>query len=159
MNMRKKRIQSFTMIEVMIVLVIIGIVSAFAIPNYTKMVKRDLNNRARQDMLLIYDAAQQFLLRTGVAKFPFVRGSVACPLPGVGGCTMDDLSMINSILNIGLVSSETTYVCYYWNISGDAFCTATWPANPVWPNCFQITIHTDQPLSGTNPSCAGNYCF
>ncbi len=156
----KKHPFAFTLIEIMMVVVIIGIVAAFAIPSYTKMMRKSHFKQAADGLRVIYDAAQLFMTQSGMAKFPYYCGGPACPIVGcVGGCSMYGVDMINDVLNISIIPGEIGYECHYWNIAYESFCTAKWPASAAWPNYFQIKIRTDLPIAVGNPTCSGNLCF
>jgi len=59
-KLAKKNDKGFTLIELMIVIAIIGILAAIAIPNFISYRKRSYNTAANADIKNIYTAAQAY---------------------------------------------------------------------------------------------------
>ena len=58
----------FTLVEIMIVVVIIGVLAALAIPAYTKVQQTSLKNSVLNDLRVIASAADQYFLENGATS-------------------------------------------------------------------------------------------
>ena len=52
--------KAFTLIELMIVIVILGIIAAFALPGFTKSIEKSYVRDARNNLMAIYDTDNPF---------------------------------------------------------------------------------------------------
>ncbi len=95
-KLRTKAQKGFTLIELMIVVAIIGILAAVAIPAFMKYIKKSKTSEAREFVKKIYDGARSYYMdpnyqNTGIAasaippQFP-LSASVA---PTLGTCCSD----------------------------------------------------------------------
>lgn len=76
-----KRINGFTLIELMIVVVVIGILASISIPMYQQYIVRGNRSAAQSQMLDIANREQQFLLadRAYANKAALVSSGYALP--------------------------------------------------------------------------------
>src|SRR5262245_60278230 len=89
-----KRREGFTLIELMIVVAIIGILAAIAIPNFIKFQLRSKAGEGKVNMAAIRTAQESYFAEAGtyvewVGSPPFPVGQVKIPFPGAsypGGC-------------------------------------------------------------------------
>jgi len=114
------RDKGFTFIEIIIVLVIVGILAAIAIPNFLNSIEQSRANTAQNNLLAIL---------AGQAKFYEDYGNKYCLDTNNGGScngnTANNQQNINSYLHLSMANdSYFTYDCTESTVSGPYYCTA-----------------------------------
>ena len=137
--LEKTFLTGFTLIELIVVVVLIGIIAGFAIPNYDKAIRKAHERDMSTQMMALH--AANMIYRANAGKY---WDTATVPETA--------LSVINSTLGINIISNDGTTYSYTSNVGGTTFtATARWGA---------YTIQIDQnPISGTNPSCATGNCL
>jgi prepilin-type N-terminal cleavage/methylation domain-containing protein len=93
MKNRTSRKSGFTLVEIMIVVAIIGLLAAIAIPNFVRARTTSQMNACINNLRQVDGAKQQWALETKQATnatpvitdiSPYLRNSVTCPAGGAG---------------------------------------------------------------------------
>ena len=82
--------KAFTLIEMVIVVVIVGIIASIVLPEYTKAVERNYSKEAKTNLKLIAAAQQQYYMEN---RHYF---------PNTQGTTYSDLSGINDVFHLSI---------------------------------------------------------
>ncbi len=106
----KRRVRAFTIMEMMIVVIIIGIVSGFSIPNYQRAVEQAHERDAIDNIKILMDAVKLY------------RAKHDGQLPP----NLADINAINTTLKTSIIANQMSYACgflglTYWE------CRATSP--------------------------------
>jgi prepilin-type N-terminal cleavage/methylation domain-containing protein len=91
-----KAYKAFTLMEVVIVIVIIGIIAAFGLPNYVKSVARANAKDAAANLRIIASALQVY--RAQVGGWP-------------DAADLEDVNEINQTLAVSIIPNNMTYSC------------------------------------------------
>lgn len=91
--------KGFTLLEILITVIIIGILTAIAIPNYTKSRERSLDKEAQIVLNLIHAAEKMYYMKT-TSYYPSVAS------------TSVDVSNLNSNLRLNLYSANWDFGIY-----------------------------------------------
>jgi prepilin-type N-terminal cleavage/methylation domain-containing protein len=103
MNNRTSRKSGFTLVEIMIVVAIIGLLAAIAIPNFIRARTQSQKNACINNLRQIDEATQTWALEKQVAASagvafsnisPYLKNSVICP---DGGTAFSDSYTLNGI--------------------------------------------------------------
>ena len=133
--------KAFTIMEILIVVIIVGIIAAFAIPNYGTSVAQSHLQDAIMQLSAIRTANQVYRAKTG-SYWPTVAGAKL-------------VGEINSSLSLNIIENGMTYTCNTTTAGTTFTCTAT--TTPPGDNSFTTTV-TEAALSSTNPQCTTGKC-
>ncbi len=100
----------FTLTELIVVLFILGIVAAIALPNYTTYVQQSASTAALNNLTTIYYGQNNFYFKNG--KY--------CYAGGTGGA---NLSSINAALSLNVTDNYFTYTCGCTGAVVSAICS------------------------------------
>ncbi len=145
--------KAFTLIEILVTAVILGLVAFMVIPNFTTAINRSYAQDAMHNLMAIY-AAQQYYYQNNNSVY--CTSSSSC----TSGTIPNSISVINSNLNLNIASTGgTTYDCSA--ACSGLFCCAATNANFTMQVVLVTAINTGsvsvpQYCNGTlNPCCQG----
>lgn len=174
--MRGHKNSSFTLIEIMVVVMIVGVVTAFAIPNYGRMVRKAELKVAWDNMVAAHTAEKLYFLNYG----EYLPGAGQPPCDKwLAGCQITSIEGINRGLNLALVGDKNFYYgCSTWEGGCDPSSPSEEPeychprcfvkSPPISnlspdtfaPGGFALVFRMDIPISSTNqtknPNCYGS---
>ena len=126
----------FTIVELIVVVIVMGAIAGFAIPNYTRSVENAHYQDAMLQLKAIHSAQQIYKARSG--QFWPTDGS------------SHGASDMNNELNLNLIENGITFTCSSSNPATGFSCQAVRDGS-----AFTVTM-TQAALSGSNPSCSGS---
>jgi type IV pilus assembly protein PilE len=92
-HMKRSRVKGFTLIELMIVIVIVGILAAIAIPSYENSVKKSKRADAQSALLTFANAMERYYTTNGDYSGATASGVYVNQVPTDGGTKYYDLSV------------------------------------------------------------------
>ena len=110
-----KKIQAFTIMEVIIVVVLFGIIAGFGVPNYIRAMSKSEERTLITNLITIRAATDVYIVNTRTANVP----------------NMGNVQTINDTLGISIVASNITYAC----VAATNTCRVT------HPNGYSIHFH------------------
>jgi prepilin-type N-terminal cleavage/methylation domain-containing protein len=113
MKNRTSRKSGFTLVEIIIVVAIIGLFTAIAVPNFVQARTPSQKTACINNLRQINSAVQQWALEQNANNNatvsysdirPYLRSSVVCP---AGGTTFSDSYTINGVTNVPTCQKAT----------------------------------------------------
>jgi prepilin-type N-terminal cleavage/methylation domain-containing protein len=140
-NMKNTR-NAFTLMELLVVVVILGIIAAFGIPNYNRSQEKADEREAVSNLRIIAQALEMLKIRDG--EYP--------------NLDMPEFGDINSVLNLGIIEQNMDYNC---SLPADSLPLCTAVSSYGWELRYDTQnigfgVHCSE-LGGC-PSCAAAYC-
>jgi prepilin-type N-terminal cleavage/methylation domain-containing protein len=124
--------KGFTLIEIIVVLVILGVLATVALYNYNIMMMQGVAKAAQNNLITIYNAQQNYYFANGVYC------TASC----------NTLANINTNLNLFITDNNFTYACA---ASGSSYtCTAS-----IGSFTFVVTGQPTQLILPGGTGCAG----
>jgi len=123
----------FTLIEIIVVMIIIGILVAFAVPNYITYMQQGAANAAEYNLITIYNAQKNYLFNHNkycLKNTPAQSSCMAIATKCAGTTASDYLAAINCNLKLNINDNNFTYLCESKTVGvvPKAYCTATNPS-------------------------------
>lgn len=139
-NYINRKLRAFTLVELMIVIVIIGAIAAFALPKYTQSVTIAKERRALNNLYLIFNAQLAYMKNYGTYF----------PTPG----PVQNLAAINTNLGLNIIADGDTYTCRFRPSPGFSYeCLAQFDNGNYELKLEEIPIS-----DGVNPCCNTGAC-
>jgi prepilin-type N-terminal cleavage/methylation domain-containing protein len=132
--------KAFTLVELMLVLVVMGVIAGLALPEYNRSVERTQRKDAENQLMFIYSAQKMYAARNNDLYWG----------PAVGATSELKLANINQNLGLNILANGKIFDCTVVNLGETYTCTAT----RVGGTGFTISITQDAINPGVNPSCS-----
>ena len=151
--------KGFSLMELVVVMVIIGILAVIAIPNYYTSMEQGMATAAKNNLVNIYNAQKSYYYTNG--NYCITTGNSSDCGYSIGSLNTNLASINQSTRSLNIIDSNFNYQCV---AAGSGFsCTAT---NTKDTN-FKITLTGNSPIvliggsgctpgsmSSCNPSCS-----
>jgi prepilin-type N-terminal cleavage/methylation domain-containing protein len=129
--------KGFTLVEVIIVVIIVGILVSFALPPFMVTKERALDSEATSVLGLIRDADRAYRMEQSTFY------------PAAGTDTV--ISTINTNLRLSIPTTSS----WNYSVASTGIITATRTTGPRTPRVWTVSAVA----AGTDPTCAGAGCL
>ncbi|MBF0571811.1 MAG: prepilin-type N-terminal cleavage/methylation domain-containing protein [Candidatus Omnitrophica bacterium] len=144
--------KGFTLIEIIIVMVIIGVLAAIVVSGFSAIIADQAYNAAKNNVAVIMNAQNNYYLNHG----SYCIGSTSC----------SNLTSINNSLSVNIRDDYYTYACSIptasndLNFANDGFCCAATPITSSWEGSSQCGgAAAGAATTGKNSQPSGNYSY
>lgn len=127
--------QGFTLVEIMVVVITLGVIMSLALTNYGRVVERGHCTNAKNNLRRIHSAAQVYALKNGGSGMPVLSSTFT----------------INQTFNINIVDPYFNYSTYFDPGHGPILSQAT--ATRIGAPGYSCSAPFGIPLNDTNPGC------
>ena len=132
--------QGFTLIEIMVVVITLGVISSLALISYNKVVERGHCTNAKENLRRIHSAAQLYALKNPGVTMPVLTSTIG----------------VNHTFKINIVDPYFNYSTY---IAGPVPPGSTGYADRLGGPIYRCSAPFGIPLNETNPGCNNlEYC-
>ena len=133
--------KGFTLMELMVVLIVMGVIAGLAMPKYARSVESSHRKDAENQLLLVHSAQDMYASRNNNVYWG----------PAAGATPALKLADINQNLGLNILANGMDYDCTTAGGGGDNYtCTAARNGGAA----FTITVTEAVINPGANPSCA-----
>ena len=146
-----KNTHAFTLLEVIVVMIIIGVVVGFAIPGFQGSINQGRANDAQNALLSIYSAQ----LSRNANGTGFYTASASC-----SASTVTDDGSLNSTLGISIVRNNSAFCCTTVSGDGGFTCYADLTSGGFKMRVVNTTVNLTGKFdaTGRNPICFTGTC-
>lgn len=130
--------RSFTLIEILVVIIIIGILASLGLPNFERVREKALDREAKTTLALIRAAERIYKMEEGNY------------FPSSGTTSEEKAESLNTNLKLSLPTASNPKWTYEVDSSGQAMATREGAGGRVW------TLESSG--SCEEPACSGTYC-
>ncbi len=151
--MKKKNKLGFTLIEMLVVVLIIGILAAIALPQYQKSVEKSKASQALTLLQSIYQSAQVYRLTTGNWPYNVDQLDIDIPIDfkGEKWKIWFDSSSETNTLGVGITCAQGKY-------SGTGFAKYTEHSYAIIPKETNLCIERQKGNKPLFNGTRGSYC-
>jgi len=132
-DIRKNFCRAFTLIELMIVLVILGLIAAFAIPNYNNAITASRMDDAEIQLRAIHAANRIYRLQSTNSQYWPTSAN-------------QDINAINTNLGLNIIPNNITYQCDGVALGTSYCCDAT-----LGGQTLRVEDDISDPVTGACP--------
>lgn len=136
----QRNTKGFTLVELMVILIIVGAITALAIPQFTRSITISRERRALNNLHLIHSAEITYQKNNNVYWPP--------------GGAVQNLAAINTNLFLNVLADGDTYTCRFKPPPGSGYdCRAAFDNA-----AYELRVTEAAIADGVNPCCSSGAC-